>query len=120
MSSGLRAPTATESRAAALGSPSMGAPRVSRRELLVVTAAAAVTVGFSERAAARVRSPWRGGIDFAALGHGDGWPGWTCHGVANLRRGGGLGMLEAGSDVFPYDPWPGGFEVDRSFRAVAI
>jgi hypothetical protein len=43
--------------------------------------------------------------------------------VANLRVSGGQGVLEAGSDVFPYDPRPAAFAVDArivqgSVRAV--
>jgi hypothetical protein len=36
--------------------------------------------------------------------------------VANLRRANGRGVLEAGSDVFPYDPRPVAFALDRRFR----
>jgi alkaline phosphatase D len=35
--------------------------------------------------------------------------------VANLRRRDGTGLLEAGSDVFPYDPRPVAFAVDQRF-----
>ena len=44
-----------------------------------------------------------------------GWPGWTCPGVANLRREAGDGLLEAGTDVFPSDPRPVAFAVDQRF-----
>jgi hypothetical protein len=54
--------------------------------------------------------------DFSHGGAGDGWPGWRCVGVANLRRSGSAGLLEAGSDVFPCDPRPVAFMVDRRFR----
>ncbi|MGH2499270.1 MAG: alkaline phosphatase D family protein, partial [Candidatus Limnocylindria bacterium] len=44
---------------------------------------------------------------------GPGWgAGWRSVGVANLRRAGGEGLLEAGSDVFPNDPRPVAFAVD--------
>src|SRR4051794_23692070 len=51
---------------------------------------------------------------------GERWPGWACSGVANLRVQGGRGVLEAGSDVFPTDPRPVAFAVDRRFRDGAI
>jgi hypothetical protein len=41
-------------------------------------------------------------------------------GVANLRRRGGEGLLEAGSDVFPNDPRPVAFLRDHRFRDGAI
>jgi hypothetical protein len=94
----------------------VGSPRVSRREALAAGAAAWAALAFSRTAVARRRAPWTGGLDFSKLGAGEGWPGWTCPGVANLRRSGGLGLLEAGSDVFPYDPRPVAFAVDRRFR----
>jgi hypothetical protein len=55
-------------------------------------------------------------VDFSSLPDGPGWPkGWVCPGVANLRVAGGRGVLEAGSDVFPYDPRPSAFAVDARF-----
>jgi hypothetical protein len=52
-------------------------------------------------------------IDFSSLPDRKGWPtGWSCSGVANLWVSGGRGVLEAGSDVFPYDPRPDAFAVD--------
>ena len=63
-------------------------------------------------------------LDFAAAGSGEGWgDGWRSPNVANLRRAGGAGVLEAGSDVFPNDPRPVAFAVDcrvldGSIRAV--
>src|SRR5688500_14209780 len=92
----------------------MVGPELSRRELLGagVAAGAALAVGGTGTAAAAV---WSRSLDFAALGDGDGWPGWTCPGVANLRRAGGRGLLEAGSDVFPCDPRPVAFAVDQRF-----
>ena len=59
-------------------------------------------------------------LAFGELPAGDGWPGWVCPGVANLRREGGRGVLEAGSDVFPCDPRPVAFAVDHRFRDGAI
>ena len=71
------------------------------------------------RSGARAQVPDR--LDFAGLPEGDGWgPGWATVGVANLRRAGGEGLLEAGSDVFPNDPRPVAFAVDRRFRDGAI
>src|SRR3954447_21895780 len=99
----------------------MEAPRVSRRELVVAGAAAGAALGLSGTAVARARRPaWAGGIDFGPLRDGAGWPGWTCPGVANLRRSGGVGLLEAGSDVFPCDPRPVAFALDRRFRDIEI
>lgn len=95
----------------------MGGPRdddaLSRRELLVAGAAlgASVAVGATPADATAPGRGWR--LDFAALGPGGGWPGWAAPGVANLRRAGGLGLLEAGSDVFPNDPRPVAFAIDR-------
>jgi PhoD-like phosphatase len=87
--------------------------RINRRELLIAGAGAGAAIGLRGAAFAGAARP---GLDFGALGKGDGWPGWRCPGVANLRRSGGLGLLEAGSDVFPCDPRPVAFAVDRRFR----
>jgi hypothetical protein len=86
---------------------------LSRRELLAAgfAAGASLTVGAAPAQAAMRRRR----IEFAALADGSGWPGWTCPGVANLRRAGGSGLLEAGSDVFPCDPRPVAFPVDFRF-----
>ena len=55
-------------------------------------------------------------VDFGSMPDRAGWPsGWACPGVANLRVTGGQGVLEAGSDVFPYDPRPAAFAVDARF-----
>src|SRR3954453_12194525 len=86
---------------------------LSRRELLAAgfAAGASLTIGAPPaRGATHQRR-----IEFAALADGSGWPGWTCPGVANLRRAGGAGLLEAASDVFPYDPRPVAFPVDFRF-----
>jgi hypothetical protein len=85
-------------------------PSLNRRELLAAGAALGLAA-----AAPAVAAPWQRVLDFSATGDGDGWPGWTCPGVANLRRSGGRGLLEAGSDVFPCDPRPVAFAVDQRF-----
>src|SRR4051794_27207571 len=84
---------------------------LSRRELLGAGAAAGAVLAL-QRAAPAMAATERA-LDFAALGPGDGWPGWRCAGVANLRRGGGQGLLEAASDVFPCDPRPVAFALDQ-------
>src|SRR3954470_7970980 len=91
----------------------MREPRINRRELLVAGVGVGVAVGLGVTARAGAAPA---ALDFAALGAGAGWPGWRCAGVANLRRSGGLGILEAGSDVFPCDPRPVAFALDRRFR----
>lgn len=58
---------------------------------------------------------WASRVDFAAVGDGGGWPGWTCPGAANLTRSGQRGLLEAATDVFPSDPRPVAFAVDQRF-----
>src|SRR4051794_19053126 len=88
--------------------------RVNRRELLVAGTAAGVAVALQRAPVAH--ADWSRNLDFGATGSGDGWPGWACSGVANLRRADGLGVLEAGSDVFPNDPRPVAFAVDQRFR----
>ena len=60
-------------------------------------------------------------VEFAGLPDGEGWgPGWHTVGVANLRRAGGTGILEAGSDVFPNDPRPVAFAIGNRLRDVEI
>src|SRR4051812_21170484 len=98
----------------------MNGPRVSRRELIAAGAAAGAGLALQRVAAADGRAEWDRTIDFGSLGEGAGWPGWVCGGVANLRREGGHGVLEAGSDVFPCDPRPVAFAVDQRFRDGAI
>lgn len=94
----------------------MGETRVSRRELLAGAAAAAgVAAGLDRPARAAGRETWARTLGFGTLGPGEGWPGWTCPGVANLRRRDGRGLLEAGSDVFPCDPRPVAFALDQRF-----
>ncbi|HEX8745381.1 MAG TPA: alkaline phosphatase D family protein [Thermoleophilaceae bacterium] len=92
----------------------------SRRELLAAGAAASAALGLRAGTSARAAQAWSGGLDFRALGAGEGWPGWICPGVANLRRADGQGLLEAGSDVFPCDARPVAFAVDRRFRDAEI
>jgi alkaline phosphatase D len=79
-----------------------------------VVAGAAVARQWGGRALAQTGSAQT--LDFGALPAGDGWPGWTSAGAANLRRSQGQGLLEAGSDVFPCDPRPVAFAVDHRFR----
>src|SRR5688500_224841 len=86
---------------------------LSRRDFLAGAAAGAL-LGVSVTARAAGRSSERA-VDFGALAEGDGWPGWTCPGVARLRRAGGPGSLDAGSDVLPCDPRPVAFAVDQRF-----
>src|SRR3954451_11665471 len=83
---------------------------LSRRELLGAGAAAGAVLAL-QRAAPATAATERA-LDFARLGPGDGWPGWRCPGVANLRLGGGHGLLEAASDVFPCNPRPIAFALD--------
>jgi hypothetical protein len=96
------------------GDPRSAVGRVSRRELFAAGAAVGAAVAFREDAASASRR--QAVTDFTRAGTGDGWPGWACVGVANLRRDGSAGLLEAGSDVFPNDPRPVAFMVDRRFR----
>ncbi len=86
---------------------------INRRELLGAAAAAGAVLAAGQARAAvpRVRR-----LDFAALPARDGWPGWACVGAANLRCADGVGQLEAATDVFPCDPRPVAFAVDRRFR----
>src|SRR6476661_2052860 len=83
---------------------------LNRRELLASGAALSLASTTSARAAGFVRV-----LDFSATADGNGWPGWTCAGVANLRRLSGQGLLEAGSDVIPCDARPVAFAVDARF-----
>src|SRR3954470_24898387 len=91
----------------------MREPRINRRELLVAGVGVGVAVGLGATARAGAAPA---ALDFAALGTGAGWPGWRCPGVANLRRSAGVGLLDAGSAVFPCDPRRVAFAVDRRFR----
>src|SRR4051812_11847392 len=88
----------------------------SRREVIGMGAAAGgvLLAGRADRAIAARPAPRQ--IDFGSIADRDGWPGWRCIGAANLRCEGGLGVFEAGTDVFPSDPRPVAFWVDRRFR----
>ena len=89
---------------------------LSRRELLAAGALAGAALGVD---AASALAP--GGAEAAAVRSfsfdepaAAGWGGgWRSVGVANLRRENGVGVLEAGSDVFPNDPRPVSFLVDH-------
>ena len=93
---------------------------VSRRELLAAGAGAGAAIALQGGSAAQARTSWERTLDFRSLGDGNGWPGWRCVGVANLRRSGGRGLLEAGTDVFPSDPRPVAFAVDQRARDAEI
>ena len=87
---------------------------LTRREVLAATAASGAAYVLSRGTASAETST---GLDFSIEPAGEGWgPGWACVGVANLRRVAGEGLLVAGSDVFPNDPRPVAFAVDRRFR----
>ena len=92
----------------------MNGPHLTRRHLIGAGAGAALALGRARPVLAGGR--WTKRIDFSSLDPGAGWPGWRCVGVANLRRENGSGLLEAGSDVFPCDPRPVAFALDRRFR----
>jgi hypothetical protein len=92
----------------------MDGSRLTRRDLLGAGAGAALALRAGTPALAA--GPWSERLDFGSLDGGRGWPGWRCVGVANLRRENGSGLLEAGSDVFPCDPRPVAFALDRRFR----
>ena len=96
---------------------------LSRRELIAAGAAASVALAFDRTAPAAGAQDAKivARIDFAELGDRTGWgPGWRSTGVANLLCEGGEGILEAGSDVFPNDPRPVVFAVDRRVRDAEI
>lgn len=85
-----------------------------RREVLAAGAAAGVALVLPERAKP---APGSHRLDFGTEPAGAGWGhGWRSVGVANLRRTGAEGLLEAGSDVFPNDPRPVAFKVDCRTR----
>jgi hypothetical protein len=109
-----------------VGSTTVGASggELSRRELLAASAAlgaaGALHLATPGALAAR-RPPLIRRIDFSTQADGLGWgSGWQTVGVANLRRAGGEGLLEAGSDVFPDDPRPVAFTVDCRARDAEI
>ncbi|HEX8646852.1 MAG TPA: alkaline phosphatase D family protein [Thermoleophilaceae bacterium] len=114
---GPRAPgTAARRRRIGCNRTAMDDAHVNRRELLAGAMAAGAAVALHGRAEAGPALERSTILDFRSLGPGDGWPGWRCTGVANLRRGDGAGVLEAGSDVFPCDPRPVAFALDRRLR----
>src|SRR4051794_41950046 len=82
----------------------MDGGRLSRRELLVVGAAAGLGIGLRRSAIARAREPWSGGLGFGALPAGGGWAGWVGPGGAELRRGGGRGVRGGGGARGPGGP----------------
>ena len=60
-------------------------------------------------------------VDFTNRPDGQGWGSkWVTVGVANLLCAGGEGLLEAGSDVFPNDPRPVAFALDRRLTDARI
>ena len=95
---------------------------LSRREVIAAGAAAGARSRSSDSPAGNCRRTARPAADrLRAEPDGDGWGrGWRSTGVANLRRAGGLGVLEAGSDVFPNDPRPVVFAVDCRMRDVEV
>ena len=97
---------------------------LSRRTLLAggVSAGAALAIGAHiSRVKAAGGSTAIHHLDFGGLPDGPGWGSvWNTVGVANLHRVDGLGVLEAGSDVFPCDPRPVAFALDRRFRDGAV
>ncbi len=97
---------------------------LSRRELIAAGAAAGALIALDDAhpaiaAAAGRRTVRR--IVFSDRPDGAGWGReWRCTGVANMRCESGLGVLEAGSDVFPNDPRPVVFALDCRQRDVEI
>jgi hypothetical protein len=83
---------------------------MNRRELLSAAAGAGLVLRSGLARAAPTR------LDFTRVAARDGWPGWTCAGAANLSVTDGQGVLEAATDVFPSDPRPVAFALDRRFR----
>ncbi len=94
---------------------------ITRRRLLATGALVGVGLVAGPRGARGAEGRAARGIEFGALPAADGWgPGWRCPGAANLRVAGGLGVLEAGSDVFPNDPRPVAFAVDSRFVSGSV
>jgi hypothetical protein len=97
---------------------------LSRREVIAAGAAAGALIALDDPRAASAAAASRRTvrrIGFSDRPDGAGWGrGWRCIGVANLRREGGLGVVEAGSDVFPNDPRPVVFAVDSRLRDAEI
>ena len=91
-----------------------GMSGLTRREALAAAAASGTAYPLSRGTASAAVSTR---LDFSTEPPGEGWGrGWASPGVANFRRAAGEGLLEAGSDVFPNDPRPVAFAVDRRFR----
>ncbi|HEX6388279.1 MAG TPA: hypothetical protein VFZ89_02495, partial [Solirubrobacteraceae bacterium] len=76
--------------------------RTRRRELLAGAAAAGASLLLADRLAAATRTTW------------------TTAGAANLHVAGDAVLLEAATDVFPSDPRPVAFAVDRRFADGAV
>ena len=97
---------------------------LSRREVIAASAAATAALALergASPAAAQGEQRVVTELDFAEQPDRPGWgAGWRTAGVANLRCAGGEGVLEAGSDVFPNDPRPVVFAVDRRVRDAEI
>jgi alkaline phosphatase D len=96
---------------------------LNRREFVAAGAAASAALALDRgpRARAAAESAVVARIDFAELDDRTGWGrGWRCAGVANLLCAGGEGILEAGSDVFPNDPRPVAFAIDRRVRDAEV
>ena len=96
---------------------------LSRREVIAAGAAASAALALERTALAQGAAEPRivARTDFAELEDRSGWGrGWRCAGVANLSCATGEGILEAGSDVFPNDPRPVAFAVDRRVRDAEI
>jgi hypothetical protein len=89
---------------------------ITRRQLIAAGAITGAGLAVGARPAFGAAEPVVRKVEFSSLADQEGWPvGWACPGVANLRVSGGRGVLEAGSDVFPYDPRPAAFAVDARF-----
>src|SRR6185436_18055370 len=94
---------------------------LSRREFVAAGAAASAALALERATPARAAAQTVASIDFTALEDRTGWGrGWRSAGVANLRCAADEGILEAGSDVFPNDPRPVVFAVDRRVRDAEI
>jgi len=98
-----------------------GRAGITRRGLIAAGALAGAGLAVGARPSSASADDALRKTDFSKLSDRDGWPaGWACPGVANLRVAGGRGVLEAGSDVFPYDPRPAAFAIDTRFAQGAV
>jgi hypothetical protein len=96
-------------------------PAFTRRRLLATGALVGAGLVLGPRVARGAGAVPAEHVEFGALDPGEGWgAGWRCPGTANLRVAGGVGVLEAGSDVFPNDPRPVAFLVDCRFAEGAV